>query len=565
MPRPFSKVAGLRPRRNVFDLSYDKRFDCDFGQLIPVMCDEVVPGDTFHIGTEVVVRFQPTIVPIMHEVEVFTHTFFVPYRLIWDPWEDYISGGINGQNTSIIPTYLPQTDFAAAGITTQQPPSAATEAVLRYTLWDYFGFPLDILARPVPTNEYSFTPIDFPWRAYNFVYNEYYRDQDLQTEVSLLNNKVLLRNWRKDYFSSSRPFQQRGEPAALPLAGNLPLTPAIVPAGVVPADASGNPIFSDPSLYRNVFGLYGSSGTQLVAPFSINPSLQGYSEAFFAANLAGVNADASGAVTFDVSDLRRVFQLQKWQERNARAGVRYIEFLKAHFGVHPRDERLQRPEYIGGTRNQITVSEIVQTSSPTAASPQGAMAGHGLHASGSYVGSYTAREFGIIITLMSVMPKPAYQDGVNRQWLRRSRYDFYFPEFAHLSEQGIYSAELRMVGSGFPSPGMPAFYDAVIFGFQGKYDEMRVKHDMICGAFRVSDFTGDLSYWHLGRHWPFAPDTARPALNPQFIQCDPDSGIGRIFAVSPSLVTGLLVNVRNNIRAVRPIPQVAEPGLVDHF
>ena len=248
----------------------------------------------------------------------------------------------------------------------------------------------------------------------------------------------------------------------------------------------------------------------------------------------------ASATTFNVSDLRLAFQIQKWLERNARAGVRYTEFLRSHYGVAPRDDRLDRPEYIGGSKAPVIVSEVLQTSS-TSTTPQGNMAGHGLSADKAYIAKYHAQEFGVVVGLMSIMPRSSYQQGIDRQWLRRSRYDFYSPEFANLSEQGIERAEVYATTSGTEN--------RTIFGFQGRYDEMRFKRSMVCGKMRST-----YDYWHLGRKFASAP-----LLNEEFIKCVPSK---RIFASQTE--PGIIANVGNMIRALRPMPIMSSPGLIDH-
>lgn len=483
MTKQYKRVASLNPRRSVFNLSYEKKFTCDMGQLIPVMCDEVVPGDIFKLGSQAVIRFQPLVAPVLHEINMYVHYYFVPYRLLWDSWEDFITGGVQGTDTSVLPRWTP-TNYAVN------------------SLWDYLGFPL-----LVPTGA---LPMDFPRRAYNLVYNEYYRDETLQTEVALTNESVLLRNWEKDYFTSSLPWQQRGPAPALPLTG----TTSAVWIGE-------------------------TSGT--VSPINyVTNSLHiqnGQSLSVINAN----TVDLSTASAFDIADLRLAFQIQKWMERNARAGVRYTEFLRGHFGVSPRDDRLQRPEYIGGSKSPVIVSEVLQTSSTDTTTPQGNMAGHGISVNDAYCGSYRADEFGLIIGIMSVMPKPAYQQGIDRQWLRRTKYDFYFPEFCNLSEQAIERAEIY--ASGVEAENL------TIFGYQGRYDELRVKRNLV-----VSEMRSTFDYWHLARQF-----STPPLLNESFIQCVPRKDI---FAVQN--VPGLIVSFANLIKAIRPVPVTAEPGLIDH-
>lgn len=495
----FARTGGLSPRRSMFDLSYRKTLTCDMGQLIPIMCDEVVPGDMMEIGNEIVVRYQPLVAPILHEVNVYTHYYFVPYRILWDQWEDFITGGIDGQSAAVLPRWSPT------------PTTGNAEG----TLWDYLGLPTGI----VPTDA---LPVDFIRRAYNRIYNEFYRDENLIAEVLETNESILNRAWEKDYFTSSLPWQQRGIAPALPISG---LTKAIWPASAIynagAAITSGNTV-----------GVTGGPDRFAVAD---------------ATNLARLNnalnnntVNLAAATTFNVSDLRLAFQIQKWMERNARAGVRYTEFLRAHYGVSPRDDRLQRPEYIGGSKSPVIVSEVLQTSQ-SGTTPQGNMAGHGLTATKSYVAKYHAVEFGVIIGLMSIMPRTGYQQGIDRQWLRRSRYDFYSPEFANLSEQAVERAEIYATAVGSEN--------RTVFGFQGRYDELRTKRNMICGKMRTT-----YDYWHLARKFASAP-----LLNQNFVECVPSK---RIFAAQTE--PGIICNVGNTIRALRPLPIMSNPGLIDH-
>ena len=340
----FSSVNANRPRRSSFNLSYEKKFDCDMGQLIPVMCDEVVPGDLFKIDNQVVCRLQPTLAPILQEVSVFVHYFFVPYRLLDANWESFITGGNDGKDAYELPTWHP-------------------DSVARYSLWDYFGFPTGI------TPQDSFLPMKYPLYAYNYVYNEYYRDENLQDEVSLDDENVKRRAWRKDYFTSALPWQQRGTSPALPLSGNASISSLTFHSDSV-KEVLGRP---KESLTGN-----GVSG------------LPTYGYVLANQTNVGINApiDVSQIATFDVSDLRLAFQVQKWMERNARSGVRYTEFLRSHFGVSPSDSRLQRPEYIGGSKSPMIVSEVLQTSQSSANSPQGTMAGHGIVAGESHICKY---------------------------------------------------------------------------------------------------------------------------------------------------------------------------------
>jgi hypothetical protein len=489
------------------------------GQLIPVLCEEMVPGDKFQIGNEIVIRFAPLIAPILHSINVFVHYFFVPYRLLWDGWEDFITGGEDGDDDSELPVI---------------PVHLADPAVTRkYTLWDYFGFPIKKI-----TDKES-CPLWFPWLAYNFIFNEYYRDQNLQEEVrngfqngedDVTNWQVLNRNWEKDYFTSCLPFQQRGVAPALPITG------------ILSANFLGNvgDLASGPNPQQYPLGFVGMTG----GPDNVLGFSRGAGNAL--KNwLSDNRVDLADGITFNVNDMRLVFRVQEWLERNARGGARYTEFLRSHFGVSPRDERLQRPEYIGGSKSPVIVSEVLQTSQTTQndngvnnGSPQGNLAGHGISANRTFCGSYYASEFGVVMGIMSVMPRTSYQDGIDRQWLRRTRYDFYFPEFANLGEQAVHRREVYTTTNGVNN--------ARIFGYQGRYDEMRVKRSMVCGAMR-----DELDYWHLSRKLPSGTE-----FNSDFIQCKP-ADTKRIFAVRDR--PGLIVNFGNLIRAIRPMPYMSQP------
>jgi len=515
MPNLFNNVSKLRPGRSVFDLSYEKKFNCDMGELIPVMCDEVVPGDNFQISNELVIRWQPLIKPILHEVNVYVHYFFVPYRLLWDQWEDFITGGPDGTLEPVLPRINPIIEATGEG-----------------TLWDYLGYPIKV----IPTGA---LPLAFPTNAYNYIWNEYYRDQTLQSEGLLTGTNIRYRAWEKDYFTSALPWQQRNPIApSLPIVGTssaaweyndeLPVVTANQLAIRVDEASTGNGIG------------FSNAGDQI------------YDQ--FVQALNSNTVDLSTASSFDIADLREVVQIQKFLERNARVGARYTEFLGAHFGVNPRDSRLDRPEYIGGTKSPVIISEVLQTStsgyesSPTSLTPQGNLAGHGITADRNMVGSYKVEEFGLIMGIMSVMPRPVYQQGMPRQWLRETKYDFYFPEFAHLSEQAISQAEIY--ASNVESE------NNTLFGYQGKYDEMRVKQNMICGSLR-SEADVSLDYWHLGRNF-----AAAPILDENFITTK-NSIRKDIFAVPSE--KGLIVNFANKIKAVRPLPAASNPGLMDHF
>ena len=476
------------------------------GQLIPVMCDEMVPGDKFNIGNQMIIRFQPLVAPILHEINVFVHYFFVPYRLLWSDWEKFITGGEDGTFTATLPRWTPTSNAVGS-------------------LWDYMGMPAGV----TPSNR---LPLDFPKRAYNFIWNSFYRDETLQAALDInVSDTILRRAWEKDYFTSSLPWQQRGIAPALPISGT---THAQFSTAMGTKVSTATKILSvtDSADAHILVGATGYPGN--------DQNLTNLANAL--TNNNTINLDS--ATTFNVSDLRLAFQVQKWLERNARGGARYVEFLRSHFGVSPRDDRLQRPEYIGGSKSPVIISEVLQTAGTGVtgqATPQGNMAGHGISVNQSHCASYYAQEFGVVIGLMSVMPRTAYQQGINRQWLRQTKYDFYFPEFANLSEQAIEGAEIY--ASATPADNIS------VFGYQGRYDEMRYKPNLVCGQLRDT-----YDYWHLGRQF-----TSKPLLNDSFIQCIPRKDV---FAAQTE--PALIVQFGNLIKAVRPLPRLAEPGLIDH-
>ncbi len=548
----FSSVRGNRVGRSVFNLSHVKRFTCDMGELIPVLFLECVPGDTFKIGAEAVTRFQPLVAPILDSVDMTVHYFFVPTRLLMDDekdWETFLTGGKDGTDESVsLPLWSCVYSNGTNG--NDSNPFSNGIPVGKYSLWDYFGLPLG------GSNDYNWAAgittanhvIGFGQRCYNLVWNEFYRDENLCDEVSLSNNTLLYRAWKKDYFTSALPWQQRGVSPALPISGSLPV------------NFSGNLVLSDPhftssSDFTHAISAKRDSGSLLYLS-SLSSQSDSVEPSGNIKNLYGSMGGLTGTVdlangtTFDVAVLREAFQIQRWLELNARGGVRYTEFLRSHFGIAPRDEVLQRPQYIGGTKSSIVVSEVLQTSQTTkgeSGSPQGSLAGHGLGAMSDYVCSYTAKEFGYIIGIASWMPKPSYQQGVNKMFTRSTKYDFYFPEFAHLSEQAVTKGEIYATGV--------SEHDNSIFGYQSCYSELRYMP-----SFNCSDMRDTFSYWHLGRI--FSSD---PSLNSGFLTTNPkySGGIRKdIFADQNS--KGLIVQFGNAIKAIRPLPVYGTPGFIDH-
>lgn len=499
MNKTFESVGGARPPRSVFDLSYTHLTTGDMGLLYPVMVRECVPGDVMSVGLDLVIRFMPLTSPMLHKVDAYVHYFFVPYRLLWNDWESFITGGADGTEAPTMPTMSGSPGGNG--------------------LMDYLGFPVGV-------NAVGVLPVQFPVNAYNLIYNEYYRDQTSIAERTLTTSTIARRAWAKDYFTSALPWQQRGTAPSLPISGTIEVD----------------------GIDRNVSMTAGGQTDALKSTTTLGVSIDNYSAegSYVRWDDPALEVDLSSATTFDVADLRLAFQIQKFLERNARAGARYTEFLQAHFNVAPRDDRLQRPEYFGGARMPIIVSEVLQTSE-TGTTPQGNLAGHGITAGRTKIGKYRCQEFGLIMGILSVMPDAIYEDGVDRQWIKATRYDFYFPEFAHLSEQPVYNGEVWVTtGDATANQG--------VFGYQERYAEMRSAKSIVTGGMRGSaspSFDG----WHLSRQF-----SSLPTLGQTFLECTPRDDPAFAVPGEPQMV----MHIGNRIVAARPMPRHSDPGLIDH-
>jgi hypothetical protein len=505
MLNPYRQTIRPKIGRSVFDLSYSHKLTGDLGKLIPVMADEMVPGDIWQIAHALTLRFPPLNAPIMHEVNAFIETFFVPYRLVWDDWESFITGGEDGTEAPSLPLWNTSNNSAES-------------------LWDYLGGPTNLNAAA------GGRPTIFHLRAYNLIWNEYYRDQTQETEDDLSNTEVLTRNWEKDYFTSALPWEQRGTAPALPISGTIDVDPDTgdnVPTFTVTGDT-----------VLPAGGSAGGNSTDQTIKLGWQPNANGALE-WEDPNLT---VDVSGATTFDVNDLRLAFQTQKLLERMATGGSRYEEFLQSMYNTSPGDARIQRPEWIGGMKIPVIFSEVLQTSED-GTTPQGTMAGHGITVGQKSIGKYRAKEFGVIMSILSVMPKAAYSQGINRQWLKSTRYDYFNPLFSNLGEQAITHAEIYTSDS--------EANNISVFGYQGRYNEMRSKMDMVSGEFNYDE---DFEFWHLGRKF-----ASKPSLNDTFLNYD---GRTDIFAVPSG--PQMFVNVGNIIKAVRPLPVMPNPGYIDH-
>lgn len=533
-------VAGNHPRHSSFDLSHEIKLTADMGQLVPILAMEMVPGDIMRLGNEIVLRAQPLVAPVLHEVNVFVHYYFVPYRILWDDWEEYITGGQDGDIPELAPPLPKIASQVIAGRSDFIAPGGVTEG----SVLDYLGYPVGMpliganLADQA--REYKY-PAAWPALAYYKVYNDYYRDQDLTEEYDIYNPSInpsgfapspLPRSWEKDYFTSAAPWQQRGVSPALPLAG--------LGSAVFNGPMQATALSADNPVGYTWLPAWGADDPGVVELQYVSGATSNDVRAAYKRWLNDNTIDMSNVGTFDVNDLRVAFQLQRWAELSARSGVRYTEFLQAHYGVSPRDDRLQRPEYIGGTRTPLIISEVLQTSE-TDTSPQGNLAGHGITVDKQRVGSYRAQEFGVLLGIMSIMPRPGYHQGISRMWLKETRYDYFNPAFIHLSEQEIFESELYQTD---------VTQDVGIFGFNGRYDELRSMPNRLAGQMHST-----YNYWHLVREFGNVPKLNRMFTDASTIRKD-------IFAVPSE--PGFVVNFGNTIHGIRPIPAIAQPGLIDH-
>ena len=503
----WNSIQLKKPKKSKFDLTHDVKMSCNMGELVPICNMEVLPGDSFTISNQNLIRMAPMIAPVMHRVDVYVHYFFVPNRILWANWEKFITNDQFAQTPPVHPTILYDTN-----LTPDQKRMA-----------QYFGLP------EITVNWNSYPINAFPFAAYNRIYNDYYRDENLDAKLSETlsdgaNNPanfllMQFRAWEHDYFTSALPWAQKGASVSIPM-GSIAL---------------------DSKVYINASSGPGTTLSGSGTPSSIQiPTTPADSGSGITSNQLFAQTKGKSVNPTTINDLRRATRLQEWLEKNARAGTRYVESLLSHFFVKAQDERLQRSEYIGGAKSPLTISEVLNTTGTTGQLPQGNMAGHGIGLTNGNQCHYHAQEHGWIIGIMSVLPKPAYQQGIDKSFFKSDFLDYAWPEFANIGEQPVYNKEIYAFANANPDD---------VFGYVPRYSEYKYIRNRVAGQFMNS-----LDYWHLGRKF-----ATPPALNSTFIKCTP-TATSRIFAVTDPTVDHLYCQVVNNVSVVRALPFYGTPA-----
>lgn len=527
MSHNFSQVPKAEIPRSSFDRSHGLKTTFDAGKLIPIFVDEVLPGDTFNLNMTGFGRLATPLHPVMDNMFLETFFFFVPNRLVWDNWEKF-----NGQQDNPGDS----TDYLVPTI------SFGDVSVSENSIMDYFGIPTGVNMSTVGVSS-------LPWRAYNLIYNEWFRDQNLidsmpvpkddgpdrNVDLGVANlgtASPYRRGKRHDYFTSCLPWPQKGEAVTLPLGTSAPVRGDGV-NGILLELGLAN---QSPS----------TQGANIAGDLQVRTEASSVGWNIASSDDTNVFADLTGATAATINDLREAFQVQKMLERDARSGTRYTEIIQAHFGVTSPDARLQRPEYLGGGSSRINISPVPQTSSTDATTPQGNLAGFGTVGFDRHGFTKSFTEHGHIIGLACVRADLTYQQGLNRMWSRQDRYDFYWPALAHLGEQAVLNKEIYAQGTSA---------DDDVFGYQERYAEYRYKPSQITGAFRSNAATS-LDTWHLSQEFG-----SLPVLGKTFIEENPP--IDRVIAVPSE--PHMIFDGYFDLKCARPMPMYSVPGLIDHF
>jgi hypothetical protein len=541
--KQFVELPKAQIPRSVFTRSHSYKTAMPVSKLVPFFVDEVLPGDTFNLKTTILARLSTPIVPFMDNLHMRTFFFFVPNRLVWEHWE-----AMNGDQRSG-PTA--STDYLV--------PQATINNLAIGTLGDFLGLPTGV-AKNVSVSE-------LPLRAISLIWNEWFRDENLQDAFNIdknterefvgdqaisstnVDNPLLYSSdcppiaKFHDYFTSALPWPQKGPGVEISLGGSVPATLDLTVSG------NGQPVFSlsTPSGTQGGLKYVGSTKSLTVNGTSTRDADVSWVDPALTASGTG-SVDLSEATPISINDLRQAFQIQKLYERDARGGTRYTEILRSHFGVVSPDARLQRPEYLGGGKTRINVNPVQQTSATADGSgtPQGNLSAYAVAVDTGHSFTKSFVEHGWIIGFVAVQSDLTYQQGLNRMWSRKARFDYYWPVFAHLGEQAVLNKEIYVQGTNA---------DDEVFGYQERFAEYRYFPGIITGHMRSTSST-PLDVWHLAEKFETAPQ-----LNGKFIE--DATPIERVVAVTDE--PPIILDAWFDLKCVRPMPVYSTPGLVDHF
>lgn len=591
----FNSVPISKPKRNLFNLTYSNRFSCKLGQLVPILCKPVVPGDTFKVNTEIFIRTAPLVSPMFQEMKIYTHYFYVPNRLIMKDWEQFISPHATLEEPNPTEKQLPSINLfpmSDSDVGNQLP----SRLFKTGELLDFLGYVVTS-----DDKEVSLLPIN----AYNLIYQQYYRDQNLGP-VSTIDDPVILNEarhypadydgedtqyaeltgenldsyfklrqkaWKKDYFTSALPFTQRGADVRIPLYGDGSISEKIIgnrdatlttsvdfkyeaiPGAdwVIPASTNQQFINKGLGLSSQISGGLDNIGSSIGAITATPYIHDGKQSPATIENIAKhLTLDLEQVNAATINEFRRALALQKYFETSARVGGRYKEFVLGHFGVNVPDGRIQRAEYLGGGVQNLNIGEVVQTSSTISSegttSPLGEMAGRGISYGNQNKFKHTFVEHGYILGIMSIQPDPAYYQGIPKDLQKLDRLDFYTPEFAQIGEQPIKVSELFV--NGLTERELDE-----TFGYTPRYAEYKFSFNEIHGEFKDS-----LDTWHMARRFD-----AKPTLSKEFIEINEYAdGLNRVFAVpgqESQPVEHFYCFIKHNIKALRPMPVYGVPSL----
>ncbi len=526
----FAQVPKATIPRSQFNRSHTHKTTFDAGLLIPIYVDEVLPGDTFNLNLTMFARLATPIFPVMDNMQLDVFFFFVPYRLVWDNWQKFCGEQTDpGDSIAfVIPTITDASGFNFLEI------------------MDYMGIPPEKTSIPINS---------LPFRSYNLIWNEWFRDQNLQDSVVVdkgdgpdveVNYKTILRRGKRhDYFTSCLPFPQKGTAIQLPLGTTAPIvreTPTSK-IGIESPDATAQGVLHQIAVAGNIEEAHINYGGVSGGPTG---------DAKWGTSV-GLEADLSSATAATINSLREAFQIQKLLERDARGGTRYVELVKSHFGVTSPDHRLQRPEYLGGGSQPVIITPVAQVTADKTIDV-GALSGYGIAAGGGIGFNKSFVEHGTIIGLVSARADLTYQQGLHRMWSRSTRYDFYWPAFANLGEQSVLNKEIYL--QNFDAGGAPPNDDNnKVWGYQERWAEYRYMPSRISGLFR-STHGGAIDEWHLAQEF-----SVLPTLGDTFIQDTPP--VDRVIATPTE--PHFIFDSYFSIKCARPMPVYSVPGLIDHF